>query len=166
VRLPAGGLPQFGERGAAGPPEQVEDLGGLAAVAGRAGSSLRAGPLAAFAAGVACGGLLGRAGRVGRVGLGGRDTGLACAGGGLPGGFVLRRRRRCWGAFRHGRYLGIRGCHRVLLARGFRGHDIDPFHEKAQSSQDAVAAFLCFFLQQAQCRVFCVNDSPASAVFG
>src|SRR5260370_376633 len=68
VRQPAGGLHQVLGSGAAGPFQQVQDLGSFAAVAG----NLRFGDLAL---GAALGRFLGGRGVAGRLGLGGRNVG-------------------------------------------------------------------------------------------
>jgi hypothetical protein len=66
VRLPAGGFREFLQGGAVGALHQVEDLGGLAALAGAGCLLGRLGRLSAF------GGLLRRAGLLARLGLGRR----------------------------------------------------------------------------------------------
>jgi len=66
--LPAGGFPEFLQGGAAGAPQQVEDLGGLAA---RPGAGCFLGRLGRRGA---CVGLLGRGGHVGRPGRGRRHV--------------------------------------------------------------------------------------------
>src|ERR1035441_2172921 len=75
VRLPAGGFPEFRPCSAAGASQQVEDLGGFAALAGT--SCLLLGRLGRRRAFV---GLLGRGGLLARPGLGQRNVGPVCRG--------------------------------------------------------------------------------------
>src|ERR1035441_7134560 len=98
VRLPAGGFHEFLQGGAAGALQQVEDLGGLAALAGAGCLLWRLGRLRAF------GSLLRRAGLPARPSLGRRNVGLLCGGPRLFGGLWLRGRGAglgvggfCWG---------------------------------------------------------------------
>jgi hypothetical protein len=72
VRLPAGGFHELLQGGAAGALQQVEDLGGLAALAGACCLLGRLGRHCAF------GGLLRRVGLVARPGLGRRNVSLLC----------------------------------------------------------------------------------------
>ena len=79
MRLPAGRLHQLLQGNTTGSLEQIQDLGGLAALAGVCGG-LRV--LGCFGRLVA---LLGWGGLLGGLPLGGRDTGLLCATVGLLG---------------------------------------------------------------------------------
>src|ERR1035441_9129465 len=99
VRLPAGGFHEFLQGGAAGAFQQVENLGGFAALAG---ASCLLGRLGRLRASV---GLLRRGGLVARPGLGRRDVGLLCRGPRLLGGRWLLGRGTglgvggfCWNA--------------------------------------------------------------------
>src|ERR1019366_3007095 len=76
MRQPAGGFHQFFRSGAAGPFQQIEDLGGLAAIAGSLG-------LGKPGLGAAFGRLLGRRGLAGRLGLGRRNVGATWRSAGL-----------------------------------------------------------------------------------
>jgi len=68
MRQPAGGFHQFFRSGAAGPLQQVEDLGGLATTTGSFG-------LGDLALGAALVRFLCGVGLAGRLGLGGRNVG-------------------------------------------------------------------------------------------
>ena len=81
MRLPAGGFHQFLGCCAAGPLQQVQDLGGLAAVAGAGGFLL------------AFGRFLRRTGLLPRLSLLRRNVGATCANTGRLSGFRLLQRR-------------------------------------------------------------------------
>src|ERR1019366_1434080 len=99
MRQPSGGFHQFFRSGAAGPFQQVEDLGGLAAAAGSFGLA-------------------------NRLGLGGRKVGATWRNAGLFASFrLLTRCRGCGGAVF---FWNQRGHFQVLLGGYFRGHDINP----------------------------------------
>src|SRR6266851_3435586 len=82
MRKPACGFHQFLRSGAAGPFQQVEDLGGLAAVAGSFG-------LGNLGLGAALGRFLCGRGLAGRLGLRGRDVGATWRNSGLLVRFQL-----------------------------------------------------------------------------
>src|SRR5271157_320492 len=99
VRLPAGGFHEFLQGGAAGALQQIEDLGGLAALAGAGCLLRRLGRPCAFSS------LLRRAGLLARPGLRRRNVGPLCRGPRLFGGRWLRGRGTglgvagfCWNA--------------------------------------------------------------------
>src|ERR1019366_6805803 len=107
VRLPVGGFHEFLQGGAARKPQQFEDFGGLAALAGAGCLLGRLGALGAFV------GLLRRAGLLARRGLRRRNVGPLCRGPRLFGGLWLLGRGTglgvggyCWNAVHRAFSLG------------------------------------------------------------